>query len=189
MVLKTRETLIEVARQLFDRKGVAKTTINDIASASDKGRRTVYTYFRNKNEIYNAVLESESEKLVGALRAIIAADSPVTERLTDFLLFRLNHTNILTASPLKKWLIIDRGRVERINDMVHRKEREMLKALIGEGVQAGIFRADRCELLLVFIDQCINRLDVPRADAAPPERDRYIHAFVDFLVTDIMAHR
>ena len=56
MVLKTREKLIEIARQLFAHKGIENTTMNDIASASDKGRRTIYTYFRSKRDIYNAVV-------------------------------------------------------------------------------------------------------------------------------------
>ena len=51
MVLKTREKLIEVARQLFVNKGIENTTMNDIANASDKGRRTIYTYFKNKKEV------------------------------------------------------------------------------------------------------------------------------------------
>ena len=50
MVSKTRDRLIEVARQLFVYKGVENTTMNDIAAASDKGRRTIYTYFKNKKE-------------------------------------------------------------------------------------------------------------------------------------------
>ena len=53
MVLKTRDKLIEVARQLFAQKGEENTTMNDIAVASEKGRRTVYTYFKNKKEILN----------------------------------------------------------------------------------------------------------------------------------------
>ncbi|WP_304467832.1 TetR family transcriptional regulator, partial [uncultured Muribaculum sp.] len=44
MAIKTREKLIEVARQLFARKGIENTTMNDIANASEKGRRTIYTY-------------------------------------------------------------------------------------------------------------------------------------------------
>ena len=43
MAIKTREKLIEVARQLFARKGIENTTMNDIANASEKGRRTNYT--------------------------------------------------------------------------------------------------------------------------------------------------
>ncbi len=63
MVSKTREKLIDVARQLFVHKGIENTTMNDIAAASDKGRRTIYTYFKNKREIYNAVIERQSEQL------------------------------------------------------------------------------------------------------------------------------
>ena len=40
MVSKTRDRLIEVARQLFARKGVENTTMLDIAAASDRGRST-----------------------------------------------------------------------------------------------------------------------------------------------------
>ena len=51
-VSKTRDMLVDVARQLFARMGVDNTTMNDIAQASKKGRRTLYTYFKSKNEIY-----------------------------------------------------------------------------------------------------------------------------------------
>ena len=54
---KTRDKLIDIARQLFAHKGIENTTINDIAIAAEKGRRTIYTYFKNKRDIYNAVVE------------------------------------------------------------------------------------------------------------------------------------
>ena len=47
-VSKTREKLVDVARQLFAKMGVENTTMNDIAMASQKGRRTLYTYFKSK---------------------------------------------------------------------------------------------------------------------------------------------
>ena len=56
-VLKTRAKLVDVARQLFAKKGVEDTTMNDIAQASKKGRRTLYTYFKSKEQIYMAVVE------------------------------------------------------------------------------------------------------------------------------------
>ena len=51
-ISKTRQTLVDVARQLFAKKGMENTTMNDIAMASGKGRRTLYTYFKNKEEVY-----------------------------------------------------------------------------------------------------------------------------------------
>ena len=47
-VSKTRDMLVDVARQLFARMGVDNTTMNDIAQASRKGRRTLYTYFKKQ---------------------------------------------------------------------------------------------------------------------------------------------
>ena len=58
-IYKTRQTLVDVARQIFAKNGVANTTMNDIAQASGKGRRTLYTYFNRKEDVYNAVIESE----------------------------------------------------------------------------------------------------------------------------------
>ena len=55
-ISKTRQTLVDVARQLFAKNGVANTTMNDIAQASGKGRRTLYTYFNRMEDVYNAVI-------------------------------------------------------------------------------------------------------------------------------------
>ena len=66
-ITKTRTMLIDVARQLFAKLGVENTTMNDIAVASHKGRRTLYTYFNNKNEVFKAVVGSELDKMIKAL--------------------------------------------------------------------------------------------------------------------------
>ncbi len=81
MVSKTRERLIEVARQLFARKGVENTTMLDIANASDKGRRTIYTYFKNKREIHQAVIERESDQAVAREREILNGAHTAREKL------------------------------------------------------------------------------------------------------------
>ena len=63
-VQKTRAKLVDVARQLFAKKGVEETTMNDIAVASKKGRRTLYTYFKSKNGLLESIVnKKESEHL------------------------------------------------------------------------------------------------------------------------------
>ena len=56
---KTKKKLIDVARDLFATKGKKDVTMNDIAESSQKGRRTLYTYFSRKEDVYYAVIESE----------------------------------------------------------------------------------------------------------------------------------
>ena len=60
-VPKTKKILIDVSRDLFAKHGKRNTTMHEIAEASKKGRRTLYTYFKNKEEIFRAVVEKELE--------------------------------------------------------------------------------------------------------------------------------
>ena len=87
-MVKTRDKLIDIARQLFAHKGIENTTINDIAQAADKGRRTIYTYFKNKKEIYNAVVESESEKVVIKLTEVLNMPISPDQKLMEFIFQR-----------------------------------------------------------------------------------------------------
>ena len=147
MVLKTREKLIEVARQLFAHKGIENTTMNDIANASDKGRRTIYTYFKNKKEIYNAVIERESEQSVSRLREIVGLNISPAEKVRRFFEVRLElvkDTTIVQNVPLKRFFMRDIKRVEKIRKLALEKERILLNEILKEGVELGVFDENQC---------------------------------------------
>ena len=63
----TKHMLIEVARKLFAENGKKVVTMNDHAEASQRGRRTLYTYFNNKEEIYKAVIDKELDRIIEGL--------------------------------------------------------------------------------------------------------------------------
>lgn len=152
MVLKTREKLIEVARQLFARKGLENTTMNDIANASDKGRRTIYTYFKNKREIYNAVLERESEQLVSSLREVVDNKSlGPEEKLRRYLEVRfkiLSEAVNARDDSLLTRITRDMRRSDRIRRIALVKETEFFQSIMNEGVAAGIFDPVQCKRLI-----------------------------------------
>lgn len=136
MVIKTREKLIEVARQLFAYKGIENTTMNDIASASDKGRRTIYTYFKNKREIYNAVVEQESEQMVSQLREINSLNIAPIEKLEKFLTLRFGMQNDLLTRQEGFRTLFNRDvkKVDKIRKLAFSKEIEILKSILEEGI-------------------------------------------------------
>jgi len=188
MVYKTREKLIEVARQLFVHKGLENTTMNDIANASEKGRRTIYTYFKNKKEIYNAVIEHESDNMVIALKEVASSDLSPKEKLRRFLKLRLEQgTTIGSAfSSIKALFKFDIRRMERIRRLVHDKESTLLQSILDEGVATGDFDADKVKLLNRFAIKCIQGMDLGEID---PESARYTPetqaAFIDFIIAGI----
>jgi AcrR family transcriptional regulator len=68
-----RARIIEGAAQCFVRYGVAKSTIDDVASAVPVSRRTIYRYFENKNALFTAVVTHEMEELTRESRALYKA--------------------------------------------------------------------------------------------------------------------
>ena len=65
---KTRDTIIEVALDLFAERGYEHTTIAEIADAADVSPRTIFAYFPSKEDILFYDLREVQEGLAHALR-------------------------------------------------------------------------------------------------------------------------
>lgn len=163
MVKKTREKFIEVARQLFARKGVENTTMNDIASASDKGRRTIYTYFKSKREIFNAVINNESNELLLKLRNIVYSSLPPSEKICQYIDCRLSTMREIVSrnGSLRAGFFRDVRKVDRARAIIMRKEVVLLAEIIHEGIESGEFQVDKPRECAVIIINAIQGLDVP----------------------------
>lgn len=55
--LQTREYLIDAALEMFYQKGVARTTLEQIAKAAGVTRGAIYWHFKNKADIFDAVCQ------------------------------------------------------------------------------------------------------------------------------------
>lgn len=72
--------ILASARQLFLEKGVAGTTIDEIARSCSLAKGTIYLYFASKDDIAFALLLEGTRELVTALRASLdPAASPVQQ--------------------------------------------------------------------------------------------------------------
>lgn len=187
MVSKTREKLIEVARQLFAHKGVENTTMNDIASASEKGRRTIYTYFKSKRDIYNAVVKNESELIVERLSVIPAQDVSPEEKLMNFIFVRFEAIKELVTrnGSLRAGFFRDVRKVERARRGTLSQECSVLMSILKEGVEKGAFSIKHIDKTARVMLLCLQGLDVPYVRDSFAEMDieknklrEYIHDFI-----------
>ena len=180
-VSKTRDMLVDVARQLFARMGVDNTTMNDIAQASRKGRRTLYTYFKSKNEIYLAVVESELDKLYKMLLDVAGKDLPADEKLMTFIYARLDAIKALVFrnGTLKANFFRDIWRVEKVRKSFDIRETELLKGILDAGVKEGIFEMPDTEITAVVLHHALKGLEVPyiNLDTGKGFFSRISHAF------------
>ena len=65
-----RERLVAGARQVIHQQGVEKTTIADIAHAADIPVGNVYYYFRTKDELVSATIESQASDVRALLGSL-----------------------------------------------------------------------------------------------------------------------
>ena len=162
-VAKTRDKLIEVARQLFARIGVENTTMNDIAVASEKGRRTLYTYFNNKKEIYKAVIESELNLLYSSLEIVPHKNLPADEKLLEFVLIRLESIKdvVFRNGTLRANFFRDIWRVENVRKSFDLKEIACIQSILEDGIQQGIFEISDTRSMAIVLHHAFKGLEVP----------------------------
>ena len=53
----TRNNLLDAAEQLFQSRGVSHTSLNDIATAAGTTRGAIYWHFKDKADLFNAMME------------------------------------------------------------------------------------------------------------------------------------
>lgn len=162
-VLKTRAKLVDVARQLFAKKGVEDTTMNDIAQASKKGRRTLYTYFKSKEQIYMAVVESELEMLSTQMEK--AASKPVSpdKKILELIMTHLDAIKMVVYrnGTLRADFFRDIWRVEAMRKEFDRKETALFRRVLHEGKEQNLFDIDHVEITADILHYCIKGIEVP----------------------------
>lgn len=162
-VLKTRAKLVDVARQLFAKKGVEDITMNDIAQASKKGRRTLYTYFKSKEQIYMAVVESELEMLSTQMEK--AASKPVSpdKKILELIMTHLDAVKMVVYrnGTLRADFFRDIWRVEAMRKEFDRKETALFRRVLHEGKEQNLFDIDNVEITADILHYCIKGIEVP----------------------------
>lgn len=68
--LETRHQLLDAAECLFAEKGVSRTSLNDIALAAGASRGAIYWHFKNKADLFNAMMERTTLPMEQALQQV-----------------------------------------------------------------------------------------------------------------------
>lgn len=162
-ISKTRQKLIDIARQLFAKNGVANTTMNDIAVASGKGRRTLYTYFNSKEEVSSAVIESELERLSDKLDEVAAMKMRPLDKVIELIythLIMIRET-VVRNGNLRAEFFRNIWMVEKVRKKFDDYEIDLFRKVYQEGKADGEFDIDDVNLVADITHYCIKGLEVP----------------------------
>lgn len=188
----TKKMLIEIARQLFAENGKKDVTMNDIAEASKKGRRTLYTYFNNKEEIYKAVIDKELDTILERLTIVSSQKTEPDVKLTNHILAHLDAVKdvVNRNGSLRADFFHDIYEVERKRRKIDVREISLIRSIISEGIEKNIFNRIDPDLSSIIIFYSIKGLEVPYIrQNISSEFERNKNSIVEFVFTGIKKKR
>lgn len=143
----TRHTILTVAYDVFADRGIDKTTMDDVAKASGLGRRTIYTYFKSREELFHAVIKKEIEIIIKQLNTVIGLKVSPEQKFARFMTIHMKTIeNLIKKNRLLKLEFLKRSeRIESYRRDIDKHEKECLTLILREGVQSGIFKLEDYE--------------------------------------------
>ena len=153
-----KETISSVADRLFQKNGMDKTTMDDIAQEADYSKATLYVYFKNKEEIFSYIVLKYMKLLLEKIENGVSASSNVLQQykaicieLKEFYTQYPDYYQFLTAT-----IAVDqKSRMETpvLEEIYATGEciNEKIALVMNSGIQEGYFREDIDVLPTVFM--------------------------------------
>ena len=88
---KKKEQVINTARELFSNKGYKQVSMDEIANVSGVTKRTIYSYFKDKNDLIKYFLYEELNKMRDMLRKIDDGDQAFSVRIHDMIMMLIDY--------------------------------------------------------------------------------------------------
>lgn len=157
-----RETILQIAQEIFSKYGYKKTTLDDIANAVRKGKSSLYYYFSSKEDLFQAVIAKEVDILKQALEKVVFRSMDPEEKLREYILTKLTTyrdlANLYNALENDVTAI---GFIDQIKEKNEKDEIRMIKRILIEGVRRDKFNIDDLNLTAIGITTAIKGLEMP----------------------------
>lgn len=76
--------ILQAAQQLFQKHGFQKVSMDDVAKAIGKGRSSLYYYFKSKDEIFAAVIDTEIKDIFNEIARAMEKMDTAEEKIHAF---------------------------------------------------------------------------------------------------------
>ena len=138
-----RIKLLDQGVYLFMTQGYHAKGINQIVKEVQVPTGSFYSYFKSKEDLFEAVVKKEADELSIQLakRVINVNDNP-KEKIRNYVLIRMRYLNEMVNffETLKNDYLGNLAFTERIRKKYDKEEQQMLNKMLEEGVNQGIFK-------------------------------------------------
>jgi TetR/AcrR family acrAB operon transcriptional repressor len=121
--LETRNSLLDAAEHLFQARGVSRTSLNDIATEAGTTRGAIYWHFKDKADLFNAMMERVTMPLECSLANTVQATADPLLALRDAMLSALRQT--ATDEQTRRVFEVATHKVEYVSEMQAVRDRHL----------------------------------------------------------------
>ena len=132
----TRQALLDAAERVFEQRGVSRTSLAEVAVAAGVTRGAVYWHFKDKADLFNAMMERVILPFDAELAALPDADGDPIDALVERL--QRSMARIASDAQTQRVLAIAKTMVEHVEEMAAVREQYVrnYRVNVGRMVQA-----------------------------------------------------
>lgn len=158
-----KEKILDIAFKHFVQYGFTKTTLTGIAYVLGKKKTALYYYFKNKEDLFAAIVRVEAENLLAELELIFKKEEDEITILKKYITTRVRAMHLVSVryKVLKDELFILLPEIERVRLPYHEKEVILVENLLTRGNEKEIFRTANAEHIAKVLVNTLKGLEIP----------------------------
>ena len=162
-----KQELLEIAYKMFITKGYDNTSVDEIIKEADIAKGTFYYYFDSKDEVLDLVINDMIDKEIIVASKYIEMQIPIEQKLIGIITSlrpSIDEKNIAIALNDNTNIKMHR----KYNDKLIDSGTKLLKEIILEGINKGIFNCnnieERIKLLLIMSNELFDNNNYSEKD-------------------------
>jgi len=182
------EMILSVARTMFGKYGLKKTSLDEIARLARVAKGTIYNYFGSKDRVYLEVLKTEIEEFISKIREHIGLFSSPEEKIkvhiTSRFKFLKRENNLLYIEKEGDLLP---SHILQLKKELWEREIELVKSILEEGIEKGIFCIKDPKIVARTIIHALKGFEIAHPIKEwGHELDTYLSTFIETIFSGIM---
>ncbi|MEA3280045.1 MAG: TetR/AcrR family transcriptional regulator [Thermodesulfobacteriota bacterium] len=184
--------ILDTAKKMFGRYGPQKTTLEEIARVARVAKATIYNYFGSKDRVYLEVLRREADEIVKKISSSVDREVLPGDKLIAFARAKFRHMrqaiNILNLDRegIEKLL----PNAESIRNELFEREVNIIRSILEEGVEKGIFRLNNIPLAATAIGHGLRGFELNWLVKESEERiEYYLDELMNIIFYGLMSEK
>ena len=187
-----RNQIVESARVVFGKFGYKKTTMDEIGLAARKGKTALYYYFKNKEDVFRAVVEKEAKELGTTIFNAISRESDPIEKIKKYFLVRtetlLKVSNFYDA--MKNELLDHLQFINKTRSEYDQVELQIVIQILQEGIEKDKFQINDINTTAITLVTLLKSLELPLfVDDKNIHLDSYINNLLEIICQGILKRK